>query len=79
MVVTRTAFSGVPLVNGWSSTGHLNGAGGWIGPVAPPFQNVGIIELFGANVQQVGVTDDMIYDTINTTRPSGSIAWTRIQ
>ena len=81
MVVTRTAFSGVPLVAGWSGTavGQRIGAGAWIGTAAPPYQNVGIIELFGTGTSQSGVTDDLIYDTIDTTRPTGSIAWTRIQ
>jgi hypothetical protein len=66
--LTRSKFSGVPNVAGWSSTGHLSGLGGW---------GVGSIELIGASISQVGVTDPMIYDTINTTRPTGSICWTR--
>jgi hypothetical protein len=70
MVVTRTAFSGVPNVAGWSGATGLGGLGGW---------GVGAIEWFGANVGQVGVTNQMIYDIINTTRPTGSISWVRIQ
>jgi hypothetical protein len=83
MVVNRTTFSGVPLVAGWYGAGSTSAPGSWSNAsgsnVTPTGPGGGVIEWFGANVQQIGVTDDMIYDTINTTRPSGSIAWTRIQ
>jgi len=69
MQVTRASPSGIPNVAGWSSTGHLSGLGGW---------GVGAIELIGPSQQQYGITNQMIYDMINTTRPTGSIAWTRI-
>jgi hypothetical protein len=68
MNLVRSTFSGVPNVAGYSSTGHLSGLGGW---------GVGAIELIGLSTAQIGVTDQMIYDTINTTRPTGSIVWTR--
>jgi len=83
MVVNRTTYSGVPNVAGWSNTGNLSGLGSWSNAsgsnVTPTGPGGGGIEWFGANVQQVGVTDQMIYDAINTTRPSGEISWTRIQ
>jgi hypothetical protein len=53
------AFSGVPNIAGWSNTGNLSGLGGW---------GVGAIEWVGLSTSQVGVTDQMIYDVINTTR-----------
>ena len=80
MTVTRLIYSGIPNVAGLSGTANKGGLGAWVGGGGPPFSNVGhSIEWYGLNLQQVGITNDMIYDTINTTRPTGSIAWTRIQ
>jgi hypothetical protein len=79
--LTRSTFSGVPNVGGWSSTGNLSGLGSWSNAtgsnVTPSGPGGGGIELIGPNTSQIGVTDQMIYDTINTTRPTGSICWTR--
>ena len=83
MVVTRTQFSGVANVAGWSGASSIGGLGSWSNAsgsnITATGPGGGAIELFGPNVGQVGVTDQMIYDAINTTRPTGSIAWTRTQ
>lgn len=81
--VTRTTFSGVPLIAGFSDgstppSPTLCGAGAWAGPGPIVSGGVGAIEWFGAGVSEVGITDQMIYDTITYTRPTGSIAWTQI-
>jgi hypothetical protein len=77
----RSAFSGVPNVGGWSSAGNLSGLGSWVNAtgssVTVTGPSGGGIELIGPSTAQIGVTDAVIYDTINTTRPTGSIMWTR--
>lgn len=60
----RGAGSGVPNVGGWGSI-----VGGY---------GIGLLEYFGPQLAQIGVTDANIYSIIETTKPTGVIAWTRI-
>ena len=66
MTVTRTAGSGIPNASGYAP-GYLGGYG------------VGSIPYAGPSVELSGITDQDIYDVINATRPTGVIAWTKIQ
>lgn len=61
MQVHRTTPSGVPNVDGY--TGTLGGYGG------------GAIEYVGSSSALEGVTDALIYQVINITKPTGSIVW----
>ena len=61
MKVHRTTPSGVPNVDGYG--GDIGGYG------------VGAIEYVGNNTILEGVTDDLIYQMINITRPTGTIGW----
>lgn len=61
----RGGGSGVPNVNGYG--GYLAGYG------------VGSIEYVGPQVELSGLTDDDIYQTIQTTKPTGVICWTSLQ
>lgn len=59
--VQRTAPSGIPIVSGWGQY-----AGGY---------GVGSIEYISPLSTLSGVTDAMIYQLINLTKPTGSIMW----
>lgn len=61
MQVYRTAPSGVPSVDGYGEP--IGGYG------------AGAIEYVGNTTQLEGVTDQLIYDLINLTKPTGSIVW----
>jgi hypothetical protein len=62
--VKRGGGSGIANVAGYGSP--LGGYG------------VAAIEYAGPSVEQSGITDQDIYDVINATRPTGSLAWTQI-
>jgi hypothetical protein len=64
VTVTRTSGSGVPNVGGYGS--NLGGYG------------IGATEYVGPSNEQIGITDDDIYATIITTKPTGVICWTKI-
>ncbi|MBR0693690.1 hypothetical protein [Bradyrhizobium lablabi] len=61
MQVHRSAPSGVPGVDGYDGTIAGYGAGA--------------IEYVGSTTQLEGITDALIYNQINMTKPTGSIAW----
>jgi hypothetical protein len=65
MTVTRPGAQGVPGVNGWGGVIGAYGSGqiAWVNPGS----------VSGA------VTDADIYDLITHTKPTGSIAWVRLQ
>ncbi len=65
ITVTRGAPSGIPNVGGYG-----NPLGGY---------GIGAIEYAGPQIEQSGITDQDIYDTIVATKPTGTIAWTKIQ
>ena len=62
--VRRTSGSGVANVGGYGSY-----AGGY---------GVGSIEYVGGEVEQTGITDAIIYQVIETTKPTGVTVWTQI-
>lgn len=59
--VIRGSGSGVPNVDGWSGT--LGGYG------------AGSIEYLGPGSEMFGITDAVIYQTINFTKPTGTTVW----
>lgn len=61
MKVTRGAGSGVPDVDGYGGT--IAGFG------------AGAIEYVGSDSELSGITNAMIYDLINKTKPTGSTCW----
>ena len=62
--VTRPPVAGVP---------NLNGYGGWLGGYG-----TAAIQYINTATQEIGITNAMIYDIIAKTKPTGVIAWTRI-
>lgn len=62
--VTRGAPSGIPNVGGWGN--NIDGYG------------VGVVEYAGALTPLNGITNAMIYQLINLTKPTGSTMWTAI-
>jgi hypothetical protein len=64
IIVTPPGLAGVPNIPGWDSF-----QGAW---------DVGTIELVDQSLITGAVTNGDIYDTINTTRPTGTICWTQI-
>lgn len=62
--ITRGAPSGIPSVGGWGNTVE-----GW---------GVGTVEYAGALTALAGITNAMIYQLINLTKPTGSTMWTAI-
>jgi hypothetical protein len=65
ITVTRPGVEGIPNVSGWD-----NGAGGW---------DVGSIEWTDQSMIVGNVTDSDIYDAVNVTRATGTIAWVAIE
>ena len=65
MKVTRSAGSGIPGVAGYGS--DIAGYG------------QGAIEYAGPNTELSGVTDAMIYQLINMTKPTGTTCWVAFQ
>lgn len=61
---TNVGPTGVPLVAGYG--GPMGG------------YDTGAIEYVGSAVSQIGITDPDIYDIIETAKPTGVTAWTRI-
>lgn len=61
MQVHRTTPSGVPNVDGYQ--GSMGGYG------------AGAVEYIGNTTQLQGITDQVIYDAIKLTKPTGSIVW----
>ncbi|WP_439398737.1 hypothetical protein ACRQ5Q_15220 [Bradyrhizobium sp. PMVTL-01] len=61
MTVYRNAPSGIPNVDGYS--GVIGGYG------------AGSIEYVGSTSQLQGITDNLIYQIVNITKPTGSIVW----
>lgn len=64
VTVTRTQPSGVPNVGGYG-----NNPGGY---------GAGSEEYVGQTTALTGVTNDVIYRLINSTKPTGTIVWTQI-
>jgi hypothetical protein len=60
----RPGLQGIPYINGFD-----NQAGGY---------DAGVIEWTDRSMISGSVTDQDIYDAINATRPTGTIAWTRL-
>ena len=69
--ISRNALSpsGIPNAVGYGGYG-----GGYYGGST----SYGSAELAASSVAQIGVTDDLIYQVINQTKPSGVICWTQI-
>lgn len=63
MTVYRGAPSGVPDVDGYG--GVIGGYGS------------GAIEYVGGDTELSGITDDVIFQLINLTKPTGVVVWTR--
>lgn len=67
MKVKRGFPSGIPNVGGWAHTAtSIKTPGGYGG---------GSLEYAGPSARLSGITDAMIYDVINKTKPTGSIVW----
>ena len=64
VIIARPGLQGIPFVSGWDV-----GAGGW---------DVGAIEWTDPSMIVGAVTDQDIYDTIEATKPTGSIVWTQL-
>ena len=65
MKITRGSGSGIPGVEGYG--GSIAGYG------------IGAMEYVGLSSELSGITDDMIYQIINLTKPTGSICWIAFQ
>ena len=65
IIVSAAAAQGIPNIGGWNA-----------GPAA---WNRGIGEMISDDMIDDGsLTDQDIYDTINNTKPTGTVAWTRL-
>lgn len=72
MLVTRSTFSGVANVSGYG-----NYAAGYEVPGIRKL-NVGASEYLGPNIDLIGVTNGVIYQTIVNAKPTGVTVWTAI-
>jgi hypothetical protein len=67
MKIHRGSGSGVPNVGGYANkAAGITTIGGY---------GVGSLEYVGLTSEQWGITDAMIYDVINKTKPTGSTVW----
>ncbi len=64
MLVHKGAGAGVPGIGGYGSSldGYGSGAGEYVGP----------------QTEESGITQQMIYDLINNTKPTGTTCWTQV-
>lgn len=69
MRVKRSASSGVPNIGGWANK--------LLGIITPGGWGQGSLAYVNSSTKLSGITDDMIYDVINKTKPVGVTVWVK--